>query len=90
MSEVEDMLIERGKRYGQFVDQAAISQGVKAAMRTQNWWKLEPDQREALELIANKIGRILNGDPNYKDSWDDIAGYATLIAQRLKGEDDQF
>ena len=22
-------------------------------------------------------------DPNYKDHWDDIAGYATLVAQRL-------
>jgi hypothetical protein len=34
-------------------------------------------------MIAHKIGRILNGDPNYADSWIDIAGYAQLVADRL-------
>lgn len=46
---------------------------------------LDPDQREALEMIAHKIARILNGDPNYADSWHDVAGYATLVADRLQG-----
>ena len=46
---------------------------------------LDPDQREALEMIAHKIARIVNGDPNYADSWVDIAGYATLVADRLQG-----
>ena len=46
---------------------------------------LEPDQREALEMLALKIARILNGDPNYADSWHDVAGYATLVADRLQG-----
>lgn len=35
-------------------------------------------------MIAHKIGRILNGDPNYADSWIDIAGYAKLVADRLE------
>jgi hypothetical protein len=47
--------------------------------------KLDDDQSEALEMIAHKIARILNGDPNYVDSWLDIAGYATLVAERLNG-----
>ena len=46
---------------------------------------LSPDQREALEMIAHKIARILNGDPDYADSWHDIAGYAQLVADRLNG-----
>lgn len=46
---------------------------------------LTPDQREALEMIAHKIGRILNGDPDYADSWRDIAGYAQLVCDRLEG-----
>jgi hypothetical protein len=49
--------------------------------------KLEDDQAEALEMIANKIARILNGDPDYADSWTDIAGYATLVAERLNGRE---
>lgn len=51
----------------------------------EKWRHLAPDQREALEMIAHKIGRILNGDPNYADSWADIAGYAKLVADRLEG-----
>lgn len=46
---------------------------------------MDPDQIECLEMIAHKIGRILNGDPNYGDSWRDISGYATLVADRLEG-----
>lgn len=36
-------------------------------------------------MIAHKLGRIINGDPNYSDSWHDIAGYAKLVADRLDG-----
>jgi len=47
--------------------------------------ELAADQREALEMIAHKIARIINGDPNYADSWVDIAGYAKLVSDRLEG-----
>lgn len=46
---------------------------------------MQDDQKEALEMIASKIARILNGNTNNEDSWRDIAGYATLVADRLKG-----
>jgi hypothetical protein len=52
---------------------------------TEQWQDLAPDQREALEMIQHKVARILNGDPSYHDSWHDIAGYATLVADRLAG-----
>lgn len=79
-------LDERGKRYGKFTGHAAITQLLKANMHAHPGWKaLEPDQKEALEMIAHKIGRVLNGDPNYDDSWVDIAGYAKLVADRLQG-----
>lgn len=82
---IEATLQERGARYGAFKDQARISLNIKTAMAdSPNWPKLEPDQREALDLLANKIGRILNGDPNYVDSWHDIEGYARLVADRLR------
>jgi hypothetical protein len=50
------------------------------------WAQLADDQREALDMIVHKIGRILNGDPNYQDSWQDIVGYAKLVADRLTSE----
>ena len=37
-------------------------------------------------MILHKIGRILNGDPNYADSWHDIAGYAKLVEDELSGK----
>lgn len=77
---------ERGNRYGTFKDCADIMQELKSVMRsTSNWNKLTPSQREALEMIQHKVGRILNGDPNYTDSWHDIKGYAHLIEEELNG-----
>jgi len=80
------ILEDRGKTYGPFTGHAAITQAVKRAMFSRaGGAKLADDQQEALEMIAHKIGRIINGDPNYLDSWDDIAGYARLVADRLRG-----
>ncbi len=46
---------------------------------------LAPDQQEALDMVCHKVGRIVNGDPDYADSWIDIAGYTKLVADRLEG-----
>jgi hypothetical protein len=82
----EAILAERGKVYGDFTDHAAITQNLKRLMQTMpKWERLSDPHAEALEMIAHKIGRILNGDPNYRDSWDDIAGYAKLAADRCHG-----
>ena len=84
MTDIASTLAERGNRYGDFRDHARITQAIKVAfMDSPNWLELADDQLEALEMIAHKIGRILNGDPNYDDSWIDIAGYAKLVADRL-------
>lgn len=85
MSNVDKTLTERGKKYGDFTDIAMISQTIQRPMRaTPGWNKLTPDKREALQTIASKIARILNGDPDYKDNWHDIAGYAKLVEDQCK------
>ena len=81
---IEKVLAERGSRYGEFVDHAFITQSIKRAMEnSSNWKRLSDDMKEALEMIAHKIGRILNGDPSYIDSWTDIVGYAKLVETDL-------
>lgn len=86
MTDIKKVLEERGANYGVFADHAAISQALKGAFRAwPGWEKMLQDQREALDMIAHKIGRIMNGNPHYADSWTDIAGYATLVADRLMG-----
>lgn len=85
LNHISDTLTARGQRYGDFTDNAAVSQSLKNWLWQQNGWnKLDPTKRETLEMIAQKIARILNGDPNYKDNWHDIAGYATLAEERCK------
>jgi hypothetical protein len=67
------------KTHGNYRDTANISQNMKSVMSTgRNWSVLRDTQREALELIAMKIARILSGDHNFRDHWDDIEGYAEL------------
>lgn len=84
---IDKLITERGSRYGKFKDGAEIMQELKDVMREVDGWRnLTPSQREALDMIQHKIGRILNGDPTYDDSWKDIAGYATLIVNELNGE----
>lgn len=83
-TDIAQTLEERGKRYGKFTGHAAITQELKRVVFTHGL-RLAPDQTEALDMICHKIGRILNGDPDYADSWHDIAGYAQLVADRLNG-----
>ena len=81
---ISDTLAERGGRYGKFIDHSKISQGLQDAMRAaENWDKLDVDMRQALTTIADKMARILNGDPYYADSWHDIQGYSRLVETRL-------
>jgi hypothetical protein len=84
MTDIDTTLADRGKRYGTFTGHALITQRLKEVMREhRGWGNLGYDQRESLEMVAHKIGRILNGDPHYHDSWHDIAGYVKLVADRL-------
>jgi len=87
MISIVTTLAERGSRYGSFDSHAKVTQRVKQAMKNSDKWHvLADDQKEALEMIAHKIGRILNGDPNYHDSWHDLVGYAQLVADRLAAD----
>lgn len=85
MTGLADTLAERGARYGDFTDHATIAQSLQNGMRcTAGWDRLSADKKQSLTVIADKIARILNGDPEYKDNWHDIAGYAKLAEDRCK------
>ena len=82
---IDNTLAERGSRYGDFSDHAEIAQRIKLAMIAgkAKWASLPDTHKQALEVIADKIARILSGDPNYADNWHDIQGYARLVEDRL-------
>lgn len=82
--DIEKTLAERGSRYGSFADHAYIAQTLKGMVwGTGGWGRLANDQKQALEVIMDKVARILNGDPDYVDNWHDIQGYAKLVEDRL-------
>lgn len=76
---VEKLLGERQKQHGDFLENARLSQALKDVLRSgDNWEKLPHTQKEALELVCTKLGRIMSGDSGVRDHWDDVAGYAAL------------
>jgi hypothetical protein len=87
-TDLDETLDERAQDYGKFKDGAALMQGIKRLLadhaRAHNK-TFADDQWEALEMIVHKMARIVNGNPDKVDSWVDIAGYATLVADRLQG-----
>lgn len=88
---IQTTLDERGKRYGDYSRHAEITQALKTEMyRGPSATQLDSAQREALEMIMHKIGRIVNGDPDYADSWIDIAGYAQLVVNHLETKNKGF
>lgn len=75
---------ERQKTHGDFYRVAGTAQELKDVLRRGKTWKvLDDTERETLEMIATKIGRILSGNPHEIDHWRDIAGYAQLIERWL-------
>lgn len=81
---IEAILAERGKTHGDFTDNARVMQALKRIVHAEvGWDKLTDVQREALHMILHKVGRIISGNPNTKDHWDDIAGYAKLTSERI-------
>lgn len=85
--QVEVTLAERGSRYGDFSDNAELSQCLEQACKNHaGYGNLTTLHREALKFIFQKISRIVNGDPNYADNWHDIQGYAKLVEDRLPKE----
>jgi len=84
---ITETLEKRGAEYGDYSELSGTAQVLKQFMREQKGWKkLTPSQRESLDLITTKMARILCGNPNNKDSWVDIAGYAELGGGWENGE----
>jgi hypothetical protein len=82
---INETLAAREKTYGDYEKVALISQAIKDILKEGDQYiYLRAYQLESLDMIANKLARIVNGDPKYHDSWHDIQGYAKLVADKLK------
>ena len=88
IEKVRQTLNQRQEQYGSFKDVAMFTEQMVDVMRKGYYEKLAYNQKMALYMICSKMARIVNGNPNHKDSWHDIAGYATLIDNELESEKD--
>jgi len=88
IEKVRQTLNQRQEQYGSFEDVAMITEQMVDVMRKGYYENLAYNQKMALYMICSKMARIVNGNPNHKDSWHDIAGYATLIDNELESEKD--
>lgn len=84
----EQMTVNRDHQHGGMEAVGRLAQALKSTMRiADNWYQMTPGHREALDMIAHKIARILSGaDPHDREHWEDVAGYAQA-AMRLTEAD---
>lgn len=77
MDNISKTLTERGENYGNNWDAyVKLKEACKGA-------GLNNLQEYAIDMILMKISRIVAGDAGHIDSWHDIAGYATLVEQKM-------
>lgn len=77
----DDLRHRRESSYGPWRENSKTMQAIKNLFRSHpGWAKLDDSHREALDMFALKIGRILCGNPNWVDNWDDLGGYARCVA----------
>lgn len=85
---INDILTEREATHGDFAVTADLAQEIKTIYKKAlaQGATLTAIQREALDMFASKIARILSGNPNEPEHWRDIAGYAALAQRELENQ----
>lgn len=84
-SSINNTLNERQGTYGDYAAVAGITQSIMQIIESgASYEQMNAAQKTSLFMIANKLARIVNGDPSYQDSWHDISGYATLVVNELE------
>jgi hypothetical protein len=83
-NKINDTLKNRGSIYGEFEDNADITQElIKVIENAPSYSKLSKQHLEAFHMIFHKISRAVCGDPDYIDNIHDIIGYAKLLEDFL-------
>ena len=67
----------RDEQHGGMEAVGGVAQRMKDAIRLgRNWHRLSSGEREALDMICHKVGRVLSGaNPHDLQHWEDLAGY---------------
>lgn len=91
MTDINKIIAERTKSCGNFKDITETAQTIKRALRDgSKYFNTAPYLAEALDMIAHKLARIVDGNPYHKDHWLDIIGYAELVLREIQKPDNLF
>ena len=85
----ETLLDERGSTYGDFEVGCKLEANVLEMITASYAYHHEEEMRTEHMIYFSKILMKLSRlavTPDHQDSWDDIAGYATLVSKTLKGK----
>lgn len=78
LDRVRTLIAERGKTHGpDAIHQLGHAQALKRAIGHRENPNLTLAEKEAMDMIAVKLSRLVNGEP-IGDHWDDIIGYAAI------------
>lgn len=81
----EGLIDNRQGVHGEFMENSRATWEIMRALQDERNWSILPDHmKHALYMCAHKMARIVAGNPEHSDHWEDIAGYATLVAQRIE------
>ena len=79
---LQETLAERDQQYGSFTSFADKYIALREQLtKFSNYPLLNNQQKTAIEMILFKCTRLENGNSDHKDTWLDIAGYASLIGE---------
>jgi len=91
MSDIENVLKERGAAYGDFASLACLEQELKEALRSGTCWRgLCPATRTSLDMIVHKLARVLNGPGEVLDNFVDLVGYAELALREVRNRHEEI
>lgn len=89
---LDSVIKERRGQHGAFTDHARATQAFKRVFRNELAKRherkqppLSDTQKEAIEMILHKIGRMVAGDPSFPDHAVDIQGYAKIANMKDTG-----
>lgn len=86
MTELDEILKERCSTHGEYTENARVEVEIMKVLETgaNPPRSLHVCMEVSERMIAHKLARITGGDPYEPDHWDDIAGYAKLVADRIR------
>lgn len=82
--DANELIESRASLRGDFKDVARAHVAIIESIETCVTKELSPEERVALTMIVHKIARIITAKGYDEDSWQDIAGYATLVVNEFK------